>query len=299
MATSASPNVDGNQHKKRARIIIQCLSSRITYISTILKSRCDDVADCQLSETSEGGEDEQLSECAHITACSGDGCVEEPSGDGPDEKTNETPDETPDRTPPTEAPDEIPDEINDETTAETTDGMPSTEAPDETQFTEEPTTDLPPIPTKTPTFSTEPPKNGAEMPSNTEASTDDPIISTDDPSPSTQTQTSTTLEGGALSTDSPEPSTEATIEEEDGSEVLTVFEDGAIPPIDEDTLRESTKARQPKNASDKDGVVRPSSASLLSDLLNSLYEEEKQQKAKNSEEYVYVNHLSGPKHIYI
>ena len=189
--------------------------------------------------------------------------------------------------------------MKDGTTDETTDGMPSTEAPEETQFTEEPTTDLPPISTETPAFSTEPPTNGAEMPSNTEASTDDPIISTDDPSPSTQTQTSTTPEGGALPTESPEPSTEATIEEEDGSEVLTVFEDGAIPPIDEDTLRESTKARQPKNASDKDGVVRPSSASLLSDLLNSLYEEEKQQKAKKSEEYVYVNHISGPKHIYI
>ena len=260
-------------------------------ISKLFLSRCDDVADCQLSETSEGGEDEQLSECVHITACSGDGCVEEPSGDGPDETT--------DGTASTEAPDETPDKINDGTTDEPNDAVPSTEAPDETQLSEEPTTDLPPISTETPAFSTEPSTNGGEMPGNTEASTDDPIISTDDPSPSRETQTSTTPEGGALSTESPDPSTEATIEEEEDSEVLTVFEDGAIPPIDEDTLGESTKARQPKNASDRDGVVRQSSASLLSDLLNSLYEEEKQQKAKKSEEYVYVNHISGPKHIYI
>merc|ERR1712240_636705 len=101
--------------------------------------------------------------------------------------------------------------MKDGTTDETTDGMPSTEAPEETQFTEEPTTDLPPISTETPAFSTEPPTNGAEMPSNTEASTDDPIISTDDPSPSKETQTSTTPEGGALSTEYPKPSTDATI----------------------------------------------------------------------------------------
>ena len=118
-----------------------------SYTSQLFLSRCDDVADCQLSETSEGGEDEQLSECAHITACSGDGCVEEPSGDGPEETTDETSDETPDGTSSTEAPDETPDEMKDGTTEETTDGMPSTEAPDETQFTEEPTTDLPPIST--------------------------------------------------------------------------------------------------------------------------------------------------------
>ena len=114
MATSASPNVDGNQHKKNYEHGLLLWWSSTSKSYQLFLSRCDDVADCQLSETSEGGEDEQLSECAHITACSGDGCVEEPSGDGPDETTDETSDETPDettdRTPSTEAPDETPDE---------------------------------------------------------------------------------------------------------------------------------------------------------------------------------------------
>ena len=43
----------------------------------------------------------------------------------------------------------------------------------------------------------------------------------------------------------------------------------------------------------------PSSASLLSSLLSSLYEEEKQRKAEElkSEEYVYINHQSRSRHI--
>ena len=43
----------------------------------------------------------------------------------------------------------------------------------------------------------------------------------------------------------------------------------------------------------------PSSASLLSSLLSSLYEEEKQIKAEElkSEEYVYINHQSRSRHI--
>ena len=70
-------------------LLLSTCSLPESYISQLFLSRCDDVADCQLSETSEGGEDEQLSECAHITACSGDDCEEEPSGDGPDETTDE------------------------------------------------------------------------------------------------------------------------------------------------------------------------------------------------------------------
>ena len=65
----------------------------------------------------------------------------------------------------------------------------------------------------------------------------------------------------------------------------TVFEDGAIPPIDEESSEDLQKARTPKAASiSKD--LRPSSASLLSDLLASLYEEERQQK---TEKYKQVN----------
>ena len=65
-------------------------------------------------------------------------------------------------------------------------------------------------------------------------------------------------------------------------DLTTVFEDGAIPPVDEVTQEELRKAREPKVASISEGdEVRPSSASLLSDLLASLYEEEKQDK-KNS-----------------
>ena len=43
----------------------------------------------------------------------------------------------------------------------------------------------------------------------------------------------------------------------------------------------------------------PSSASLLSSLLSSLYEEEKQRKAEELklEEYVYINHQSRSRHI--
>ena len=55
---------------------------------------------------------------------------------------------------------------------------------------------------------------------------------------------------------------------------------------------EETELPQKKNQ-------EPSSASLLSSLLSSLYEEEKQRQAEElkSEEYVYINHQSRSRHI--
>lgn len=64
----------------------------------------------------------------------------------------------------------------------------------------------------------------------------------------------------------------------------------------------AVKAREPKSSlGRKEEYEKPSSASLLSSLLSSLYEEETRQKAEKSksEEYVYVNHVSGSKQIYI
>ena len=85
------------------------------------------------------------------------------------------------------------------------------------------------------------------------------------------------------------------------------FEEDEIVPADEEgsQFREFSfafKAREPKSTLPTDEYnEKPSSASLLSTLLFSLYKEETQQKAEKSksEEYVYVNHVSGSKQIYI
>ena len=186
------------------------------------------------SETSEGGEDEQLAECDDpITGCSGDGCVEV-SGDGSDEML------------PT-----------DEPTTSTDSPTPMTDSP--TSFTDPP---LPSTDAPTPSIDAETASTDASVPS-----TDPPIT---------------------RSTDIPTESTDAPMEEEEipvnvgEDDFTTVFEDGVIPPVDEETQEELQKAREPKVVPISEGEeeVRPSSASLLSNLLASLYEEEKQQKSK-------------------
>ena len=111
-------------------------------------------------------------------------------------------------------------------------------------------------------------------------STDPQFPSTDDPTTITNAPTTSTA---TSSTDIPTMSTDAPMDDEEVllnvGENETVFEDGAIPPIDEESSEDLQKARTPKAASiSKD--LRPSSASLLSDLLASLYEEERQQKAE-------------------
>ena len=149
------------------------------------------------------------------------------------------------------------------------DEIPSTDAP--TTFTDSPTTV-----TESPTSFTDPPLPSTDAPTR---ATDAETPSTDAPVPSTDAPTD--------STDIPEPSTEVPMEEEEipvdvgEDDLTTVFEDGAIPPVDEVTQAELRKAREPKVASISDrDEVRPSSASLLSDLLASLYEEEKQDNSK-------------------
>ena len=144
------------------------------------------------------------------------------------------------------------------------DEIPSTDAP--TTFTDPP---LPSTDAPTPTTDAETRATDAETPS-----TDAPVPSTDAPTDST---------------DIPAPYTKAPMEEEEipvdvgEDDLTTVFEDGAIPPVDEVTQEELRKAREPKVASISEGdEVRPSSASLLSDLLASLYEEEKQDNSKKS-----------------
>ena len=119
------------------------------------------------------------------------------------------------------------------------------------------------------------------------SSTDAPTTSTDPQFPSTDDPTTITnapkISTATSSTDIPTMSTDAPMDDEEVllnvGENETVFEDGAIPPIDEESSEDLQKARTPKAASiSKD--LRPSSASLLSDLLASLYEEERQQKAE-------------------
>ena len=158
------------------------------------------------------------------------------------------------------------------------DEIPSTDAP--TTFTDSPTTV-----TESPTSFTDPPLPSTDAPTPTTdaetRATDAETPSTDAPVPSTDAPTD--------STDIPAPSTEVPMEEEEipvdvgEDDLTTVFEDGAIPPVDEVTQEELRKAREPKVASISEGdEVRPSSASLLSDLLASLYEEEKQDNSKKS-----------------
>ena len=114
-------------------------------------------------------------------------------------------------------------------------------------------------------------------------STDPQFPSTDDPTTITNAPKISTTATPTSSTDIPIMSTDAPMDDEEVllnvGENETVFEDGAIPPIDEESSEDLQKARTPKAASiSKD--LRPSSASLLSDLLASLYEEERQQKAE-------------------
>ena len=112
--------------------------------------------------------------------------------------------------------------------------------------------------------------------------TESPTSFTDPPLPSTNAPTLST-DAETPSTDAPIPSTDAPMEEEkipvnvgEDEQLTTVFEDGAIPPVDDETPEELPKAREPKVVSISDGdEVRLSSASLLSNLLASLYEEEK------------------------
>ena len=86
-----------------------------------------------------------------------------------------------------------------------------------------------------------------------------------------------------------------------------VFEEDKIVPADEEgsqfgEFSSVAKAREPKSTLPTDeSDEKPSSASLLSSLLSSLYEEETQRKTEKSKskEYVYVNHVSGSKQIYI
>ena len=87
---------------------------------------------------------------------------------------------------------------------------------------------------------------------------------------------------------------------------IAVEEDKIVPADEEGSqFREFSsafKAREPKSTLPTDeNDEKPSSASLLSSLLSSLYKEETEQKAdkSKSEEYVYVNHVSGSKQIYI
>ena len=84
------------------------------------------------------------------------------------------------------------------------------------------------------------------------------------------------------------------------------FEEDKIVPADEGSqfgeFSSAFKAREPKSTLPTDEYdEKPSSASLLSTLLSSLYKEETEKKAdkSKSEEYVYVNHVSGSKQIYI
>ena len=100
-------------------------------------------------------------------------------------------------------------------------------------------------------------------------------------------------------------------EELGANDPAIVFQEDKIVPADEEgsqlgEFSSAVKAREPKSSSGReeeyaDNEEKPSSASLLSSLLSSLYEEETQQKVENfkSEEYVYVNHVSGAKQIYI
>ena len=84
-----------------------------------------------------------------------------------------------------------------------------------------------------------------------------------------------------------------------------MFQEEEIVPADEESsefrkLSSNFKAREPKSSSTiEEYDEKPSSASLLSSLLSSLYEEETQRKAEKpkSEEYVYINHVSGSRHI--
>ena len=84
-----------------------------------------------------------------------------------------------------------------------------------------------------------------------------------------------------------------------------MFQEEEIVPADEESsefrkLFSNFKAREPKSSSTiEEYDEKPSSASLLSSLLSSLYEEETQRKAEKpkSEEYVYINHVSGSRHI--
>ena len=84
------------------------------------------------------------------------------------------------------------------------------------------------------------------------------------------------------------------------------FEEDKIVPADEGSqfgeFSSAFKARKPKSTLPTDVYdEKPSSASLLSTLLSSLYEEETQRKAEKtkSEEYVNVNRVSGSKQTYI
>ena len=138
-----------------------------------------------------------------------------------------------------------------------------------------PSTDVPTTSTDSPTTMTESPTSF----------TDPPLPATDDPTPSTDDETASTdapvpsTDAPTQSTDIPRPSTEAPMEEEEilnvgDDDLTTVFEDGAIPPVDEESQEELRKAREPKVASISEGdEVRPSSATLLSNLLASLYDE--------------------------
>ena len=136
-----------------------------------------------------------------------------------------------------------------------------------------------------PTTTTDSPTPTTESPT---SFTDSPLPSTNAPTPSTDAETPSTdvpipsTDAPARSTDIPTPSTDVPMEEEEipvnvgDDDLATVFEDGAIPPVDLETPVELPKAREPKVVSISEGDdVRLSSASLLSNLLASLYEEEK------------------------
>ena len=92
-----------------------------------------------------------------------------------------------------------------------------------------------------------------------------------------------------------------------GDDPRIVFQEEKIVPADEEgsqfeDFSSGTNAREPKSAYVREEFEeKPSSASLLSSLLSSLYEEETQRKAEKSksEDYVFVNHISGSKQIYI
>ena len=143
---------------------------------------------------------------------------------------------------------------------------------DEMPSTDSPATSTDSPITGSPTF-TDPPLTSTDA---STQSTDGPTPSTDAPIPPTDAPTT-----DMPSTDSPMEEEEFPVNtgEEDGI-TTTVFEDGEIPPVDIEE-QQLPKAREPKVASisDSGDEVRPSSASLLSNLLASLYEEEKQHKS--------------------